>query len=457
MISDSDAKPKSRPSGGGVGWSAGMALVVGNMVGVGVFTSLGFQLAGTPSGFPALLLWVLGGLYALCGALCYAELAAALPRSGGEYHLLRTVYHPAAGFVAGWISLVAGFAAPVALVAVLFGVYFNGAFGFEGDGKLAGVIVLVAVTAAHLWKLPFGGWFQIVVTALKFAIVIGMAVAGFAHAGGGDLSLMPAKGDWGLITSGGFAVSLFFVNYAYAGWNAATYVAGEIREPAKGVPRALIGGTLLVMALYVAVNAAFLVSTPSKDMAGNEDVGLIVAKHLFGERGGALVGGLIAFGLISAVSAMTWIGPRVNQAMGQDFARLAFLAKTNRHGVPVVAVLLQSSIALVVLLKANPRDIILFLEFLLNLSLAVTVAGVFWLRIKRPDLPRPYRCLGYPFTPALFLALAIYMQWKLITVRYLSDDDVGVGKPVLWGAVTIGVGLLVYVWVARANSADERR
>jgi APA family basic amino acid/polyamine antiporter len=420
-----------------------MALVVGNMVGVGVFTSLGFQLAGTPSGFPVLLLWVIGGVYALCGALCYAELAAALPRSGGEYHLLSSVYHPAAGFLAGWVSMIVGFAAPVALAASLFGTYLSGSIGIGGDGKALAVAVLAAVTMAHLWKLPFGGWFQIIVTALKFTIVVGLAIAGFANAGGGDLTLLPKSGDGALIIGGGFAISLFFVNYAYAGWNAATYVAGEIHEPARGVPRALIGGTLLVLALYVAVNAAFLLSTPAHLMAGNEEVGLIVAKHLFGDHGGSLVGGLIAFGLISAISAMTWAGPRVGQAIGQDYTALQFLARPNRHGVPVIAVLIQSAIALALLLTTTFRDIILYLEFVLNLSLAAAVAGVFWLRHTRPDLPRPYRCLGYPATPALFLAMAAYLEWRLFQMH---------PKEALLGTATVVLGLVVYLLVAKTST-----
>jgi APA family basic amino acid/polyamine antiporter len=235
---------------------------------------------------------------------------------------------------------------------------------------------------------------------------------------------------------------LFYVNYAYQGWNAATYIAGEIRRPSTGVPKALIVGTLLVTGLYLLVNAGFLLSTPAEKMAGQPEVGLIVAKNIFGDKGGAVIGMFIAFGLISAISAMTWAGPRVGQSMGQDYAALGFLARTNRHGVPVAAVVIQSLLALLMLFTASFKTIMLYLEFILNLSLAATVAGVFWLRWRRPDLTRPYRCLGYPVTPALFLALAAYLEWRLLTERTIIA---------LAGLGTVVLGLFVYalVWAKR--------
>lgn len=432
----------SKPKPPQIRWPAASALVVGNMVGVGVFTSLGWQLAGIESGFAILLLWVLGGIYALCGALCYAELTAALPRCGGEYHLLSEVYHPATGFLAGWISMTVGFAAPVALAAALFGRYLGGAMGWEGAATGLAVVVLLGVAAVHLWKLPVGGGFQIVVTVMKFGLVLVLAVAGLCHAGGGTVSLAPQSGDWAVITGGAFATSLFYVNYSYAGWNAAAYVAGEVRDPGRGIPRALLGGTLAVLVLYLLINTAFLVSTPADKMAGQEEVGLIVAQHLFGDKGGALIGGMIAFGLISAISAMTWAGPRVAQMIGQDYSRLNLLARTNRHGIPSLAIGLQTLIALVVVLVAQPQQIVIYLEFVLNLSLAAAVLGVMVLRKRRPDLPRPYRCSWYPLPPLLFLAMAIYLCARLLKQHPVES---------LWGLSTVATGALVYLLVARSG------
>ena len=418
-----------------IGWPVAAALVIGNMVGVGVFTSLGWQLTGISSGFAILLLWVLGGVYALCGALCYGELVAALPRCGGEYHLLSRVYHPAAGFLSGWISLTVGFAAPVAFSALLFGKYFAEALGMAETAMLFSILVLLAVSACHMWKLPVGGGFQLLFTALKFILVLALAVAGLLHAGGGTVSFTPAPGDWAVITGAPFAISLFYVNYSFAGWNAAAYVAGEVRDPGRSVPRALILGTLAVLLLYLLVNAGFLASTPADKMAGKEEVGLIVAQHLFGGRGGTLVGILIAFGLISAISAMTWAGPRVGQMLGQDYSPLRILAHTNRHRIPVVAIALQALLALG-LLWAEPKAIILYLEFVLNLSLAAAVFGVVVLRARQPDLPRPFRCPLYPLPPLLFLAMAFYLEVRLL-IEHTQES--------LWGLATIGAGVLIWL------------
>ncbi len=431
----------SVPSGNGIttkiGWPVAIALVIGNMVGVGVFTSLGWQLSGIDSGFAILLLWVLGGIYALCGALCYGELVASLPRCGGEYHLLSKVYHPAVGFLSGWISITVGFAAPVAFSALLFGRYFAQALGVGESSVLFSILILISVSAFHMWKLPVGGGFQLLFTALKFLLVLALALTGLFHAGGGTVSFAPSAADWAVITGAPFAISLFYVNYSFAGWNAAAYVAGEVRDPARSVPRALFLGTFAVLLLYLMVNAGFLASTPASKMAGEEEVGLIVAQHLFGERGGALVGILIAFGLISAISAMTWAGPRVSQMLGQDYPPLQILARTNRHRIPVFAIILQTLLALG-LLWAKPMAIILYLEFVLNLSLAAVVFGVVVLRYRNPDLHRPFRCPLYPLPPFLFITMAFYMKWRLLTEHPIES---------LCGLATICSGAIIYRWL----------
>jgi len=387
---------------------------------------------------------------------------AALPRCGGEYHLLSRVYHPAAGFLSGWISLTVGFAAPVAFSALLFGIYLPPAFGMNADdllhvvqignaaiefklGVTLSVLVLLAITACHLWKLPVGGAFQLLFTTLKFVLVLGLAVAGLTHAGGGSVSFTPTPGDWAVITGAPFAISLFWVNYSFAGWNAAAYVAGEVRDPGRSVPRALFLGTLAVLLLYLLVNAGFLASTPADKMADKNEVGLIVAQHLFGQHGGALVSMLIAFGLISAISAMTWAGPRVGQMLGQDYSRLRMLAQTNRHSIPVVAIGLQALLALG-LLWAEPEQIILYLEFVLNLSLAATVLGVIVLRRRQPQLPRPFRCPLYPLPPLLFLAMALYLELRLLWERPTES---------LWGLATIGTGAAIYLWARRKGGKSS--
>ncbi|MFL2478759.1 MAG: APC family permease [Verrucomicrobiales bacterium] len=428
-------------SGDAPGWPAAAAIVIGNMVGIGVFTSLGYQLNDVSSNFSILLLWVIGGIYAICGALCYGELVASKPRCGGEYHLLSSVYHPSAGFLAGWISVTVGFAAPIAAACGIFGTYFVQSTGIgDESGKVPAAIMLIAVTSVHLLKLKVGGAFQIIMTALKFGLVLLLAVCGITmgDAGSWDFAPGPFEVEKNIILSSTFAVALFYVNYAFAGWNAATYVAGEIKNPSKNIPRALLVGTISVLLLYLLINIAFIVSTPKSEMVGKEEVGLIAARYIFGQSGGNLIGGLIAFGLISAVSAMTWAGPRVTQMIGQDYGKLRFFAKTNKSKIPVNAVLFQSCIAFVMLLSVDPEQIIVYLEFVLNLSLSAAVAGVIWLRIKKPDMDRPYRCLGYPLTPILFLCMAVYVEWRLIETRPMES---------LWGLGTVIIGIIFYFLV----------
>ena len=212
----------------------------------------------------------------------------------------------------------------------------------------------------------------------------------------------------------------------------------RVKNPSKNIPRALLIGTISVLLLYLLINIAFIVSTPKSEMVGKEEVGLIAARYIFGQSGGNLIGGLIAFGLISAVSAMTWAGPRVTQMIGQDYGKLNFFAKTNKSKIPVNSVLFQSSIAFVMLLIVDPDQIIVYLEFVLNLSLSAAVAGVIWLRLKQPDMDRPYRCLGYPLTPILFLCMALYVEWRLIETRPIES---------LWGLGTVFIGIIFYFLV----------
>ncbi len=422
------------------------AVVVGNMVGTGVFTSLGFQLLGIQSGFVLLALWALGGVCALCGAVCYGELAAALPRSGGEYHFLSRIYHPVAGFLAGWVSVTAGFAAPVALVAMAFGKYFAGIVvvpGMSATGlALLGSSLLVAmVTSIHLVHIEVGSRFQSVFTLLKVVLIVVLIGAAFLIGQSQGLGFLPGAGDMDKLFSQPFAVSLVFVMYAYTGWNAATYIVNEVKEPRKTVPRALLLGTALVMVLYLGLNAAFLYSTPMEEMVGKEEVGLVAARSIFGEEGGRIMGGLICVGLVSALSAMTWAGPRVAQAIGDDYRALRWLAFKSRAGIPVWAVLWQTAVVYLLLFTSTFQAVLVYIELLLLLSALLTVAGVFWLRVREPDLERPIKAWGYPVTPLVFIGVSV---WMIVYVAMEKPVEAG------WGAVTLGGGLILYA-IARGG------
>jgi APA family basic amino acid/polyamine antiporter len=396
------------------------AIVVADMIGIGVFTSLGFQVADIPSGFTVLLLWLVGGVAALCGALSYAELSAALPRSGGEYNFLSRIYGPAVGFIAGWVSATVGFAAPVALAGMAFGQYFAGVV--PGAPPLAlglGAVWLVALV--HLRGVDLGGTFHNVATALKLGLIVVLIVAGVALGTPQPVSFAPAAEDLHYITGAPFAVGLVFVMYAYSGWNAATYIAGEVRDPHRSLPRALIFATLIVLALYVGLNAVFLYTTPIAAMAGKIDVALIAGKHIFGDAGGRLVGALICLGLISSISAMTWIGPRVTMVMGEDTPLLRVFSQRSASGAPMVAILFQLAVTTLLLMTGSFEAVLDFIQFSLIFCSFLAVAGVIVLRVRRPDLERPYRLWGYPLTPLIFLAVTAFMMYYLLQERPIQS------------------------------------
>ena len=255
-------------------WLTATSIVVADMVGVGVFTSLGFQVKDITSGFALLALWIVGGVVAMCGAICYAELALMFPRSSGEYNFLRRIYHPAFGFMAGFLSATVGFAAPTALAAMAFGVYFKSIMPGVPP-LLPGLAVVWIISLVHLRGMQYGSAFQNLWTALKLLLIVGFLAAGLLFGDPQPISFAPSASDLTFITSVPFAISLVFVMYSYSGWNAATYIIGEIQEPNRSLPRALFLGTLIVIGLYVGLNAVFLTVTPIQELAGQLDVAMI--------------------------------------------------------------------------------------------------------------------------------------------------------------------------------------
>ena len=393
-----------------------LALAVADMIGTGVFTSLGFQVRDIPSGFSLLMLWAVGGAVALCGAISYSELAAAFPRSGGEYNFLSRTFHPAMGFLAGWISATVGFAAPVALAAMAFGQYFEGVV--PGAPAMAlGLCVTVLVSLVHLSGINRGSVLQNISTFMKLALIVALILAGFIWGEPQPISFAPALDDFRFMTGAPFALSLVFVLYAYSGWNAATYIAGEIKDPHRSLPRSIIASILIVTVLYVALNAAFLYTTPISELAGQLDVGLIAGRHIFGDAGGRIVAALICIGLVSSISAMMWIGPRVTMAMGEDIPLLSFFSRKSETGVPFVAILFQLASAAALMLTRSFEAVLDFIQFALTLSSFMTVLGVIVLRYTQPDLPRPYKAWGYPVTPFIFLALTLFVLAHLAVER----------------------------------------
>ncbi|MBP6602804.1 MAG: APC family permease [Verrucomicrobiales bacterium] len=431
-----------------VGLATAIAIVVANMIGVGVFGSLGFQVAGIPSGFPIMLLWLIGGLVSFCGAVCYAELASMFPKSGGEYHLLSRSWNPFIGFLAGWLSVTVGFAAPVAANASLLGGYLG-----EITGKAPAwfsIPVVLLITLIHLGKLSNIGLFQSGFTYAKVALILVLGGLGFLIGTAQPISFLPVEGDGDLIASSSFAISLVYVLYAYTGWNAATYMMDEVKHPEKTVPLALLIGTLIVTVLYLFINAAFLYSTPIPDMAGKPEVGLVAAQSILGPRGGIIMGILISFGLISTISSMTWAGPRVTAAIGRDHRHFRFLSRRNQNGVPALAVIIQAIIVIFLVYRATFSQLIHYVQALLTISSLMVVIGLILLRIRHPEMPRPYRAWGYPITPLIFAGVSLYV---------LRFQILEMPREFCYGLATLAVGAVVYLLFARrgveANQKDS--
>jgi basic amino acid/polyamine antiporter, APA family len=410
------------------------AIVVADMIGVGVFTSLGFQVKDIPSGFAILLLWTVGGLVALCGVFSYSELGAMFPRSSGEYNFLSRAFHPAFGFLAGWVSATVGFAAPVALAAMAFGEYGKSAFPGAPPLALAvGVVWLVSLV--QLGGIRHSSTFQLIATVLKVVLIVAFLIAGFVIGAPQPVSFMPQAADFAHVGSGPFAIGLVFVMYSFSGWNAATYIIGEMRLPQRNLPRALLAGTLIVTVLYVALNAVFLRTAPIGELAGQLEVASISGSHIFGEIGGRIVGAMICFGLISSISAMMWIGPRVMMTMGEDIPALRIFARKSSNGAPAYAILFQLAIANLMLFTRSFEAVLDFIQFALLFCSFFTVLGVIKLRIAQPELPRPYRAWGYPVTPVVFLLVTIFMMYYLVAERPLQS---------LLGVLIMMSGLLIY-------------
>ena len=424
----------SRASSGLVSGITATAIVIADMVGVGVFTSLGFQVADIKSGFSLLLLWIVGGVVAICGAFCYAELATMLPRSSGEYNFLRRIYHPAFGFVAGWLSATVGFAAPIALAAMAFGSYFK-SIAPQAPPLMLGLGITWLAALVHLSGFRFGSAFHNVWTVLKLILIVAFIIAGFAIGDPQPISFAPSSADLAVVTGAPFAISLVFVMYSYSGWNAATYIAGELREPARNLPRALLAGTAIVIVLYVGLNAVFLATTPMQELTGQLDVAVIAGKHVFGPFGGRIVGALISLGLVSSISAMTWIGPRVTMTMGEDIPLLRLFSRKSKYGVPAVAIVFQLLVSNLLLLTQSFEAVLDFIQFSLAFCSFFTVLGVVKMRITHPNLLRPYRAWGYPLTPLVFLTVTLFVMYYLIVSRPMQS---------LGGVAMMLAGLVIY-------------
>jgi len=436
-----------------IGLPSATILVIANMVGTGVFTTSGFIIAEVGSPESMLLCWLVGGVFALCGALCYAELGALFPKAGGEYVFLRESLGKPLGFVSGWVSLIVGFSAPIAAASIAFATYCFRLFpqldGWRLTIPLLGLdvvkispmtmlalSVIVVFSFVHYHSVSLGTRVQNGLTVFKITLIVVFIAAGFWIGHGSAEHLFYAF-DTGSIFRKEFAVSLIFVSFAYSGWNAAAYLGGEIKNPSRNIPWALVTGTLLVMCLYVLLNLVYVYALPPQEMKGVLEVGAKSATFLFGDHVSRFFTGAIALGLLSVLSAMIMAGPRVYYAMAKDGVFFELFGKVNKlHKTPAHAIFLQAGIAMIMVATASFDKLLIYIGFTLSLCACLTVVGMILLRLRQPGLKREYKTPGYPVTPILFVLGNLWIIYFSIKSKPIAS---------LIGLGTIGIGLLVYL------------
>jgi APA family basic amino acid/polyamine antiporter len=414
-----------------LGFVSTVALVVASMIGSGVFTTSGFLLSDLHTPGRVLAVWLGGGTLALLGALCYGALARQFPESGGEYLFLMRTVHPAAGYIAGWVSVVVGFSAPLAAVALAFGEYSK-AWLPAGSPELAGSCVLGLFAALHALHVRRGAWVQNVAVLIKLLLI-----AVLLAWAGARLHAIPsaAPADFSV---GDFAVALIFVSFSYSGWNTAVYVGSEVRAPEANLPRAMALGTGLVTVIYLALNAAFVFAAPVGQLAGKLEIARTAASALGGRALADFVTGLITLALATCISSMMMAGPRIYARMAEDQCLPRWFCFPS-YGPPRHAILLQATLALMMLWTATFQSLLTYVGFTLGLCTAGTVLGLIRLRCKAgPQI----KVAGWPWVPGLFV----------LSVATMSTFAV-VRKP---GESAVGLGTLLIGWLAWYVSRGKR-
>ncbi len=419
-----------------------ISIVVANMIGTGIFTSLGFLVMELHTGFALLMLWIIGGITALIGAMAYAELGTLMPRSGGEYHFLTRIFHPALGFVSGWVSFIVGFAAPTAAASMALSSYFVAAVELpwgldENIFKTAlALLVILSLTVLHARYKRAGAGFQSIATSLKIIVLLLFIYLGWISQAQSSIEFTLNRESLQEIISPPFAIALFFVSFSYSGWNAAAYIAGEIKQPGKNIPISLISGTLLVTLLYFGITWVFLKVIPIGLMYGRIEVGFLFGQCILGFHASRVMGILFSLLLLSTVSSLIITGPRITQVMGEDYPFIRWVAHTSKMDTPARAIYIQAALAIVYLLSSTFEQMITYIGFTLNLMTMLAVLGMIILRQRKPNSPvRHYRLKPYPALPVLFLLVNAWIMVYGLIYRPLES---------VAGLLTAALGLLVW-------------
>ena len=389
-----------------IGWKTAAALVISNMIGTGVFTSLGFQLTDIQNTWSIIAIWSLGGLLALIGAFTYAELGTNFDESGGDYIFLSRLMHPGLGYLYAWISLTVGFTAPIAISVMAMTSYlrpinpniFNDWFGIS---------IIILLTAIHSVSLGQSGRFQNATTLIKLGFVFALIILGIYYLPVQDNAINFDSAWKSELFLPGFAVSLFYVTYAYTGWNSAAYIVDEIHDPRRNLPKALLIGTVLVTLLYILLQIVFLKHASVGQLSGKVEVAYISFSNIFGSAGGNWVSYFIAIQLIATISGYLWIGSRITNAMAKDHRLWKPIAVKNKNNIPVRALWLLAAISIILTLTGSFEEVLLYASFVLQLMGMLTVASIFWLKGRKGA----YRS---PLKPFLQIVFIIFSLWALI-------------------------------------------
>lgn len=412
------------------------------MIGTGAFTSLGFQLKDLNNPSVVLTLWVLGGILALSGAFSYAEVGTVISKSGGEYAFLSKIYNSLIGYLSGWISLTVGFAAPIALAAIAFSEYFP--FG-NFNVKWMSIALVAVITLIHTRSLKLSAEFQNISTLLKVILIVIIISVGLVLPEHSGNEIMTSKGYFTELTSTAFAIALIYVSYSYSGWNAAAYITEEFENPLKSLPQALIGGTVLVTVLYTLLQYVFLKHVPVNDLAGQLNVGTIATKQMLGEKAGNFFGLAISLLLISGISAMVWVGPRVTSSIAKEH-RLWSYFQTQENGIPKRALWLQFGISALLLLTGTFEQIMIYCGILLTASSLMTVLGVFKLRKQKQN--QQIKGFKSPLFPLFQIVLILLSVW-MITYAFINNPF-----ETILGMSNLLIGTGTYFWSKKLKKSN---
>ncbi len=425
-------------------------MVIANMIGTGIFTSIGFQVMNPPYGIPdpfaIMVIWFIGGVFALCGATAYAEVATTFKESGGEYTFLSKIYHPIVGFASGWVSIIVGFSAAIAALALASGDYLmpimNELLGSNlpiYTPKVMAILLIILVTLIQLKGVVTGGLFQNIITTIKLLFIVVLIITPFlflADSGKSHVSFAPTDASWNTIFSLPFAGSLVYVMFAYSGWNSSSYIVGNMENPKKNLPFSLVVGTAIVTLVYLALTGVFMYVCTFDEMRGKVAIGNIVIGKVFGDQAALTFAGLFAIALVSGINAMFIAGPRVAQRMGEDYRIFSFLKGQNEKGAPVNAILLQTLISICIVLLFDFRMILQYIELTLSLFCLLTVIGVFVIRARKLGDETAIKTWGYPFTPLLFIGVTLWMILFFVQMEPMR---------LVWTLVTILIAVVIYL------------